>query len=393
MSTMLAPMTTSDVDRRLIDALLLVASELDLDAVLRTIVEAAAGLVDARYAALGVVNEAGTGLARFVYTGMTEDDRRRIGHLPEGHGILGLLITDARPIRLDDLATHPASTGFPPGHPPMRTFLGVPVRVRDAVFGNLYLSEKRGGGGFTEGDEALVVALAGAAGVAVENARLHARVAELVLVEERDRIARDLHDNVIQGLFATGLSLQGAAVRARELPEVATRIDAAVDELDSIIRRIRTAIFELQPVHLGGRSLRRETLDVCAEAARGLGFDPEVRFDGPVDTVATDKIAEHAVAALREMLANVARHAEASSSEVVIETAGGELSVTVTDDGSGVGDIGAGGRGVANLRARAAALGGTVTVQSRSDRRGTVARWVVPTEGGGVRDPVRGDGR
>jgi signal transduction histidine kinase len=260
----------------------------------------------------------------------------------------------------------------------MRTFLGVPVRVRDAVFGNLYLTEKRGGGSFTEADEALVVALAGAVGVAVENARLHARVAELVLMEERDRIARDLHDNVIQGLFATGLSLQGAAVRARELPDVATRIDAAVDELDSIIRRIRTAIFELQPPHLGGRSLRREALEVCAEAARGLGFDPEVRFDGPVDTVATDRIAEHAVAALREMLANVARHAHAASAEVVIDAAGGELSVSVTDDGRGVGDIGAGGRGVANLRARASALGGSVTVQNRSDRRGTVACWVVP---------------
>jgi signal transduction histidine kinase len=374
---MLAPMTTSDVDRRLIDALLHVASELDLDAVLRTIVEAAAGLVDARYAALGVVNETGTGLAQFVYTGMSEEDHQRIGHLPEGLGILGLLITDARPIRLDDLSTHPASTGFPPGHPPMRTFLGVPVRVRDAVFGNLYLSEKRVGGSFTEADEALVVALAGAAGVAVENARLHARVAELVLVEERDRIARDLHDNVIQGLFATGLSLQGAAVRAREVPEVATRIDAAVDEIDSIIRRIRTAIFELQPPHLGGRSLRRETLDVCAEAARGLGFDPEVRFDGPVDTVVTDKIAEHAVAALREMLSNVARHAEARSAEVVIETGGGELSITVSDDGRGIGDIGAGGRGLANLRARASALGGSMSVTDRN-ARGAVARWAVP---------------
>jgi signal transduction histidine kinase len=369
---------TTDADRRLLEALLLVASELDLDAVLSKIVEAAAGLVGARYAALGVLDEKGTGLARFVFTGMTEEDRRRIGHLPEGHGILGLLISDARPIRLDDLATHPASSGFPEGHPPMRSFLGVPVRVRDEVFGNLYLTEKQDGGGFTEDDESLVVALAGAAGVAVDNARLHARVAELVLVEERDRIARDLHDNVIQGLFATGLSLQGAAVRARDVPEVADRIEAAVDEIDSIIRRIRTTIFELHPPQLGGRSLRRETLDICAEAARGLAFDPEVRFEGPIDTVASEKIAEHAAAALREMLANVARHAEATSATVLIEAAAGGLTVTVTDDGRGIGDVGAGGRGIANLRARAAALSGSFAVEARSDRSGTVARWAVP---------------
>ena len=371
-------MATTDADRRLIEAFLLVASELDLDAVLRKIVEGAAGLVGAKYAAVGVLDEAGTGLARFVYTGMTEEDRRRIGHLPEGHGILGLLITDARPIRLDDLATHPSSSGFPEGHPRMRSFLGVPVRVRDEVFGNLYLTEKQSGGSFTEDDESLVVALAGAAGVAVENARLHARVADLALIEERDRIARDLHDNVIQGLFATGLSLQGAAVRARDVPEVAVRIEAAVDEIDGIIRRIRTTIFELHPPTFGGRSLRREALDICAEAARGLAFDPEVRFDGPVDTVASDKVGEHAAAALREMLANVARHAEATTATVEIEAADGELSVVVTDDGRGVGDIGAGGRGVANLRARAAALGGSFALEARSDRSGTVARWTVP---------------
>lgn len=368
---------STDVDHRLLDALLEVASELDLDAVLQRIAEAAASLVDAQYAAIGVVNETGTGLSQFVWTGMPADAVERIGHVPEGHGILGLLVTDARSIRLDDLSQHPASTGFPPGHPPMRTFLGVPVRVRGEVFGNLYLTEKQDGEGFTAEDERLVEALAAAAGVAVENARLHARVAELVITEERDRIARDLHDNVIQGLFATGLSLQGAA-RLAERPDVSERIESAVDELDRTIRRIRTTIFELGPAApLGGRSVRREILEVIAESSRALGWDPEVRLDGPVDTVSDARTTEHVVAVVRELLANVARHAQATSACVDVTADGSHLVIEVSDNGRGAGDVGAGGRGIANLRARASALGGRFELLP-GEHRGSIARWSVP---------------
>src|SRR5204863_5476674 len=150
-------------------------------------------------------------------------------------GIPGLWIVAPRPLRLADLGQHPGSYGFPPNRPPMASFLGVPVRVRDQVFGNLYLTEKIDGPEFTETDEALVSALAVAAGIAIDNARLHGRVRELALLEDRDRIARDLHDTVIQRLFALGLNLQGAA-RLAQRPEVAGRIDEAVDELDSVIR-------------------------------------------------------------------------------------------------------------------------------------------------------------
>ena len=357
---------------------MLVASELDLDVVLLRIAEAAAGLVDARYAALGVLDEHRTGLARFVYTGISEEEAERIGHLPEGRGILGLLISDAANLRLTDLSTHSSSSGFPPGHPPMRSFLGVPVVVRGEVFGNLYLTEKEGGGPFTQDDEDLVVALAGAAGVAVENARLHAQVADLMLLEERDRIARDLHDHVIQGLFATGLSLQGAS-RLAEVPEVRDRIEAAVDELDRTIRRIRTTIFELHAPPLGGHSLRRELSDVCAEGGRVLGFTPELVVVGPVDTVSSEAVVEHAGAALRELLSNVARHAHAAEVTVTARTGGGRLTLLVDDDGVGVGEIGAGGRGVANLRARAAALGGTFALEPRPGG-GSEARWDIPLE-------------
>ena len=175
-----------------------------------------------------MLDETGSRLVEFIAIGIDEEQRRRIGRLPEGHGILGLLIVDAKPLRLPDLAEHPESFGFPPGHPPMRSFLGVPVLVRNEVFGNLYLTDKVSGPVFTAVDEELIVALAGAAGVAIENARLSSRVRELALLEDRERIARDLHDTVIQRLFATGMSLQSTTAMVRSDPATAAaRIERA----------------------------------------------------------------------------------------------------------------------------------------------------------------------
>ncbi|MCP2260987.1 Histidine kinase-, DNA gyrase B-, and HSP90-like ATPase [Streptoalloteichus tenebrarius] len=162
---------TRDRLQGLLDAMLAVATGLDLNATLLRIATAAADLADARYAALGVLGAEST-LSRFVHVGIDPETRARMGHLPEGRGLLGELIRDPRPLRLTDLSAHPASVGFPPNHPPMRTFLGVPVRVRDEVFGNLYLTEKQGGGTFTADDEVVIQALAAAAGIAVDNARL-----------------------------------------------------------------------------------------------------------------------------------------------------------------------------------------------------------------------------
>jgi len=160
--------------RRLLEAVLAVGENLDLQGVLRRIAEAAADLGDAQYAALGVIGDDGRSLSQFVVVGIDDEMAQMIGELPAGHGVLGKLIDDPRPLRLHDLAEHPSSFGFPAGHPPMRSFLGVPIRVRDVVFGNLYLTEKRGGGDFDEEDEIIVQALAAAAGVAIQNARLYA---------------------------------------------------------------------------------------------------------------------------------------------------------------------------------------------------------------------------
>ncbi len=362
--------------RQLLDAVMTVGSDLDLEAVLRHIVESAVSLVDARYGALGVLDETGTSLAQFLTVGLDDETYDAIGPLPKGHGILGLLIVEPRPIRLPDLREHPDSYGFPPSHPPMKSFLGVPVRVRNQVFGNLYLTDKTTAEVFTDIDQELVVALAAAAGVAIENARLHLRVKELALLEDRERIARDLHDTVIQRLFATGLLLQGAA-RLAQRPEVVERIVQAVDDLDLTVKHIRTAIFGLEASRRAGGGLRRRVLSLASEAAGPLGFEPHVLFDGPVDTV-PEEIAIELLAVLREALTNAARHAHARRVDVEV-VSGGEVVLRVIDDGRGLPeDRRSGGRGLVNMEARASRLGGAMHA-ARGPKAGTVLEWRVPT--------------
>src|SRR4249920_561852 len=167
-----AVLATRDRVHALLEAVVAIGGNLDLEIVLRKIVEAAVPLVQARYGALGVVGDDGR-LIEFIPVGLDEAQIAQIHHWPEGRGLLGTLIRDPRPLRLADLSTHPESQGFPPGHPPMRSFLGVPIRIRDEAYGNLYLAEKEGGGPFDEEDETLLVALAAAAGVAIDNARLY----------------------------------------------------------------------------------------------------------------------------------------------------------------------------------------------------------------------------
>ncbi len=389
----------------LLDAVLLVESGLELDGVLRRIVEAGCLLTDARYGALGVIDADGTHLERFIHVGMDAATADRIGHLPEGRGVLGHLIVDAKPLRLDDLADHPASVGFPPGHPPMRSFLGVPLLVHGDVYGNLYLTEKQGGQAFTDLDEALVVALAGAAGIAVENARLHQRLADLALVDERERIARDLHDTVIQRLFGVGLQLQ-SIVPLVSTEGIGQRIVDAVGELDEVIRQVRTTIFALDVPAPARGGLRAQVLDVCAQATRSLGFDPEVRFRGPVDRLVPAPVVPELLAALREALANVARHAHASRVEVEVEvtveqpgqataepvataepgdsaaepvTTAAMVRLEIRDDGIGppVVHRHPAGRGLDNLANRAAALGGSFTLAAHP-AGGARATWQVP---------------
>jgi signal transduction histidine kinase len=367
--------------RQLLDAVQTIASDLDLPNMLRRVTQAAVDLVDARYGALGVLDERATGLAQFITVGIDDETRHRIGHLPEGHGILGLLIEDAKPLRLPDLSEHAKSYGFPPGHPPMTSFLGVPIRVRDEVFGNLYLTDKITNEVFTDIDEELVVGLAGAAGVAIENARLSSRVRDLALMEDRERIARDLHDTVIQRLFATGMSLQSTIGLVRSNTGTAVeRIEQAIDDLDFTIREIRTAIFGLEQPLARRKGLRAEVFAVLHESAASLGFEPRVMLDGPIDSAVPVEVADAVLATLREALSNVARHANATLVDV-------ELSVNdvvllrVCDNGIGVENPvpASGGHGLNNMAMRATRLNGEFDV-SQGSTKGTVVTWRVPLD-------------
>ncbi len=362
--------------RRLVQAILILDAELNLPVVLRRISQEARDLVDAQYGALGVLTEDGRALDQFLTVGLSHEEELAIGPRPTGRGVLGTLIAEDKPLRLADLAKSPESFGFPPGHPAMTSFLGVPVKVHGEVYGILYLTNKRTASEFSEDDEELVLALAMAAGIAIENARLHGIVRDRALTEDRDRIARDLHDSVIQRLFAIGLSLQGTA-RLVERPEAVMRIGEAIDKLDETIRQLRKAIFDIE-LTISREGLHPKVLDLVHELRPVLGLLPQVSFSGPVDTVVSESLAEEVLAVLREALTNVGKHARASQVVITI-AAGEELRLVVADDGVGIRDAKAAGLGLKNLRQRAERLGGDVELGT-SHEGGTRLTWHVPID-------------
>jgi signal transduction histidine kinase len=358
-------------------AVLMITAEVELTDLLKHLVEEARTLVGARYAALGVLNPARTGLEQFLTVGLSEEEEAQIGDRPVGRGVLGLLITEPAPLLLHDLGEHPGRYGFPPNHPPMTSFLGVPVRARDDVYGNLYLTEKQGEVDFTDEDEALAEALALAAGIAIENNRLHDRVLVMSVLDDRDRIARDLHDRVIQRVYAVGMNLQGAT-RLPERDQVVERVTRAIDDLDVTISEIRSAIFELSEAALPG-GLRRAVLQLAEELSDTLGARPEVRFEGAVDNSVSQHLGDHVLAVVREGLTNAGKHAQASRYEVSLGVTD-RVVLELLDDGVGI-ELPhvALGLGLINLRDRAEKLGGTFEIHPR-ESGGTRLVWTVPID-------------
>jgi signal transduction histidine kinase len=356
----------------LLDAMLSFGSEQSLPTILQRIIESTCNLVEARYGALGVLGDEGH-LSELVTVGLDDSAKDAIVGLPEGHGVLGMLITDPSPLRLQDVQAHPESVGFPTNHPTMQTFLGVPVRGQDAV-GNLYVAEKAGAVEFTDEDQQVAEAFAAAAGVAVDNARMRARLGAIALLEDRERIARDLHDKVIQRMFAAGMSLQ-TALPLTERSEVASRIAQTIEDLDETIREIRYTIFALErPTH---RGVRVEIFAAADGAREALGYSPDLKLDGPIDVVVSEDLAEHLLATLQEALTNAAKHARASKVDVVVK-AGSNLFLRVEDDGLGLPDSVDGKSGLANMEQRAGALGGTFSARRAKRRGGTIIEWQVP---------------
>jgi signal transduction histidine kinase len=530
-------------DERLVEAGLILSSELSLPVTLQRIVELAAELTDARYGALGVLGRDGT-ITEFITTGVSDAERAAIGHIPVGRGILGVLIDDARPLRLAEIASDPRSVGFPPNHPPMRSFLGAPVTARGQVFGNIYLTEKQDAAEFDADDQDTLVVLAAQAGVAIENARLYEEASDrarrlealravaaailrgdqaevvlglvaryarelagadlatvavptdggelaieaadgawaerlrgvrfpvegsvagdvlrsgkvvvlpdagadqradqplvglgevgpalfaplsaegrafgtlavanahggpafreadvqlleafaaqaavalehvrlrrelerLLVVEDRERIAKELHDGAIQALFAVGLGLQGAATLARD-PELAARIEGAVDELDRVIRDLRNYIFGLRPGILADRQLDQALRRLVEEFGQRTGVVAVAEVD-PEAAAALASSAGDVVQLAREALSNVSRHAAATTCRLSLHQEQDGVVLEVDDDGRGFDPdrVTGEGHGLPNLHQRAAALGGWAEISSVPGQ-GTTVRVTIP---------------
>jgi signal transduction histidine kinase len=351
-----------DRNSMLLEAGMTLASELSLPAILQRLVELAVELTSARYGALGVLGRDGM-IVDFITTGVTEDERRAIGHLPVGRGILGVLIHEVHPLRLRDLTQDPRSVGFPPNHPPMRSFLGAPVVAHGLVYGNLYLTEKQGAGEFTAEDEQALVVLAAQAGVAIDNARLHEQTQRLAVLEDRERIARELHDGAIQALFAAGMNLQGTAMLAGD-PEIDRRLQDVVGELDRVIRDLRNYIFGLRPGLLADRQLDTALRELAAELERRSGVTTVVEIDEQVASELAPR-ATDIVQLAREALSNVSRHANAATCRVSLRRDGEQGVLEVDDDGRGFDpERVQRGQGLGNLSARTASLGGKLEIRS-----------------------------
>jgi signal transduction histidine kinase len=366
----------------LIEAGMALASERSLEAVLKRMVDLAVDITGARYGAISVLASDG-GIDEFITEGITDEERAAIGDLPTGHGVLGLIISEGRPLRLADIASHPGSVGFPPHHPPMRSLLGTPVIARGRIFGNIYVTEKQGVDEFTEDDERVLQVLATQAGVAVENARLYEEmvraqdeVRRLEVLDERERIAKELHDGVIQSLFSVGMSLQGAAALTED-EQLTVRLEGAVGDIDGAIRDLRNYIFGLRPGILADRQLDQALRELGAEFEERSGVVTVVEVD---PTVASElaSISSDVVQVIREALSNVGRHAEATTCRVSLRRAADGAVLIIDDDGRGFDpDVEEGGMGIRNLRDRVASLGGSLDIQSKAEE-GTTVRAVLP---------------
>jgi two-component system, NarL family, sensor histidine kinase DevS len=324
-------------------------------------------LVGSRYAALGIVDRSGR-IERFITSGVSPAQRARIGNPPTGHGLLGTIIREGVSLRIPNIAKHPDTYGFPAHHPPMRSFLGVPLRVAGEAVGNFYLTEKQGASQFSEQDLQLVEMFALHASIAIQNARLHQQVQQLAVVDERLRISRDLHDGIIQSIYAVSLTLEDVAEVVRSDPDDAVaQIDRSIDRLHTTIRDIRSFITGLGagPDTTLADAIRHVVAELGPDPALDLDLDLDldgaVDVDGRLAATATHELLQ----ITREALSNTIRHSAARHARVWVDVTGDVLQLGIEDDGRGFDPARRpepGHMGLANLRDRAAAAGGRLDV-------------------------------
>jgi signal transduction histidine kinase len=349
--------------RALNEAGLALSAELETETLLHKIAELARVVGDAKYAALATFDDYGV-VSRFHTAGISDELHELIGPLPVGRGILGLLPREGRPIRLRDLRAHPASVGFPPNHPPMASFLGVPIRWRGESVGNLYLTEKEGGGEFTVEDEAALLALAAQAAIAMENARLYAQTSQMSALEERHRIGMDLHDGAIQSLYGLGLLIEDASSQVDNAPHDAkAHLGRAVDRLNAAIADLRSYVLGLRPIRGSDRPLRESLATLASQIATNALLVANATVEPEAEASLDESGREAVFYVAADALGNVARHARARHVALSLYRDGEVVVLEVVDDGVGY-DTAApvGGFGLRNMRQRAFNAGARLEV-------------------------------
>jgi signal transduction histidine kinase len=354
-------------------ASLSLASEMALEPLLLKFVELAREITNARYGALAIIEPDGS-LADFITSGIDAGAHDRIDHPPIRAGILGA-IHGGEIVRIRDIDADPRSAGFPRFHPHMKTLLGVPLRHKHTIVGQLYLTEKQGAEEFTSEDEAMVRLFASQAAISIENARLLEQSHDLGILEERERIGMDLHDGVIQSLYGVNLNLEECVAAAREDPDfVQSQLERAVDDLNKVIRDIRRYIFHLRPAAFSGNTLDDALVDLANEMRINTMIDVEIETDEVDARTIPDDVAENLFHIAQEALANIAKHSRATHARVALVDADGALELIIEDNGRGFEvstRLGIGHRGLGNMMDRARAIGATLKIDSAAGK-GTV---------------------
>ncbi|MEH1129166.1 GAF domain-containing sensor histidine kinase [Micromonospora sp. CPCC 206061] len=372
-------MRDRDELREVSAAVLAVTAHLSVREVLQTILTSARRLVDARYAALGVPDRNG-GFGEFLADGLTDEQWRAIGPPPKQHGVLGQMLCSPDAVRLADIRTHPQFGWWPRAHPELTDFLGMPIADGDEILGEIFLANKQAPGGFTAEDEELLRLLAGHAAIAIVNARLYERSRELSIMEERNRLARELHDAVTQKLFSLRLTAEAAAtVVERDAARAAVQLATVRQLAAEAVEELRAVLIGLRPIDLAGDGLeaalrkQADLLDRVHEAG--------VTFTGAPVPRLTAAREETVYRIAQEALHNALRHGEPSHVSVGLATRDGRVVLTVTDDGRGFDQAAraqaARRLGLTSMRERASAAGGSLRVTS-APGAGTTVRLEVP---------------
>ncbi len=353
-----------------------IVQQQDLPALLEATIDAAMELTGARYGALGVVNEHGR-LVDFHHRGMSLAEASLIGDPPVGRGILGDIAQHGVAVRTDDITAHEGYTGMPVNHPRMSSFLGVAVQVQDKTFGNLYVTEKSGG--FDVQDEVAMKALAVAAGAGINSIRMGRELRDRAIVEDRDRIARDVHDSIIQNLFAVGLGLQ-ARSETTDDSELHDSLEIAAEAIDASIAELRRLIYDLHGDLPTRASVGEEIEELVDRLGGPYDVPTVVSVSGSIPVLDVSLI-DDVLQIVREAVSNALRHSGATSISVSLSADDRSLLLAITDDGDGF-DVSSApwGLGLTNMRTRTKRAGGDLNIESNHGR-GTTVEARIPVHG------------